>query len=441
MSKTVPTLSLVGDDQIDPNPLVLPPELADAFAGIAEVAREGLLAMSAAAGMAVMAQMMEAEIAELAGPKHAKDPERTVTRHGTAAGSVVLGGRRVPVTRPRARTTGGTGAEIELDTYRTFNDDDLLGEVIMERMLARVATRRHRQVADPVGADVEAASRSTSKSSVSRRFKTATAKAIDELMGRDLSDLAVVAMMIDGIIFAEQCCVVAMAISTDGTKTPVGLWLGDTENTTVVTALLADLSARGLDASGGLLFVIDGAKALAAGVRRVFGDHAVIQRCTIHKRRNVVDHLPKEQRPFVDAKLSKAFNNPDPVAGRRAVMDLARMLEDRHPDAAASLREGLDDMFTVRRFGLSDRLCRTLSNTNTIESMISIARDTAGNVKRWRDGKMIKRWVAAGMLNAERSFRRVKGVKDMPTLVAALARHIDQLDETKEVHPDHQMTA
>lgn len=438
MNKTVPTLSLVGDDPIDPNPLALPADLTDAFAAVAEVAREGLLAMSAAAGLVVMSQMMEAEIAGLAGPKHAKDPDRTASRHGTAAGSVVLGGRRVPVTRPRARTVDG--AEVELDTYRTFNDDDLLEQVVLERMLARVATRRHRQVAEPVGASVEADARSTSKSAVSRRFKTATAKALDELMARDLSEVAVVAMMIDGVIFAEQCCVVALAISADGTKVPVGLWLGDTENKTIVTALLADLADRGLDASGGLLFVIDGAKALAAGVRRVFGERAVIQRCTIHKRRNVVDHLPRDQRPFIDAKLAKAFNNPDPVAGRRAAMDLARMLEDRHPDAAASLREGLDDMFTVRRFGLSDRLCRTMSNTNTIESMISIARDTAGNVKRWRDGKMIKRWVAAGMLNAERSFRRVKGVKDMPTLVAALARHIDQLND-EEVHPDRQMTA
>jgi len=250
-------------------------------------------------------------------------------------------------------------------------------------------------------------------------------------MARDLSGLAVAAMMIDGVMFADACCVVALAICTDGTKVPVGLWLGDTENKTIVTHLLADLSARGLDASGGLLFVLDGSKALAAGVKKVFGDKALVQRCTLHKRRNVTDHLPKEQRRFVDLRLAKAFKDRDATAGLAAAKELAKLLEDRYPDAAASLREGLEDMFTVRRLGLSDRLATTLTNTNAIESMISICRSTASNVKRWRDGKMIKRWVAAGMLNAEVSFRRVKGCKDMPVLVAALAAHAGVGDEAQ----------
>lgn len=210
-------------------------------------------------------------------------------------------------------------------------------------------------------------------------------------MARDLGELSVAVMMIDGVHFAGQCCVVAMAICTDGTKVPVGLWLGDTENKTIVTNLLADLAARGLDASGGLLFVLDGSKALAAGVKKVFGDLALVQRCTLHKRRNIVDHLAKDQRRFYDAKLAKALNNRDAVAGLGAAKELAKAIEDRHPDAAASLREGLEDMFTVRRLGVSDRLARTLTNINAIESMISITRSTSSNVKRWRDGKMIKR--------------------------------------------------
>ena len=191
---------------------------------------------------------------------------------------------------------------------------------------------------------------------------------------------------------------------------PVGSGYDD-ENATVVRSLLADLVARGLDATGGLLVVIDGAKALASAVRRVFGDHALIQRCTVHKRRNVTDHLPKDRRTFVDRRLAKAFNDADPERGLRAARALARQLETEHPDAAASLREGLEQMFTVRRLGVSDRLARTLSTTNAIESMISVARDTTRNVKHWRDGTMIKRWCAAGMLNAERSFRRLKGHK------------------------------
>ena len=422
MNKTVSTLRPVGDDEPAAR-RELSAELQLAFTDVAELAREGLLAMSVGIGLRVMTEMMEAEVTERVGPKHAKIPARTASRHASAPGSVVLGGRRVPISRPRARTVEGT--EVELDTYATFASDDLLTQVVLERMLAGVATRRHRAVAEPVGQAVEDKAGSTSRSSVSRRFKAATATALEDLMGRDLSELAVVAVMIDGVHFAEQCCVVALAICADGTKVPVGLWLGDTENKTVVTHLLADLSGRGLDASGGLLFVIDGSKALDAGVRKVFGEQALIQRCTLHKRRNVTDHLPKDQRRFVDAKLAKAFNNRDAAAGLRAAKELARLLDARHPDAAASLREGLDEMFTVRRLGLSDRLARTLTNTNAIESMISTARSTSRNVKRWRDGKMVKRWVAAGMINAERSFRRVKGCQDMPTLVAALHRHVN----------------
>jgi putative transposase len=422
MSKTVSTLRPAGDDAAGDRP-ELSADLQLAFTDVAELAREGLLAMSVGVGLRVMAEMMESELTGRVGPKHARIPERTASRHASAPGSVVLGGRRVPISRPRARTVDGE--ELQLQTYATFASDDLLTQVVLERMLAGVATRRHRAVAEPVGTAIEAEAASTSRSSVSRRFKAATASALEELMSRDLSELAVAAMMIDGVLFAEHCCVVALAICTDGTKVPVGLWLGDTENKTVVTHLLADLSDRGMDASGGILFVIDGSKALAAGVRKVFGDAALVQRCTLHKRRNVTDHLPKDQQRFVDAKLAKAFADRDAAAGLRAAKELAKLLDDRHPDAAASLREGLEDMFTVRRLGLSDRLARTLTNTNAIESMISIARSTASNVKRWRDGKMVKRWVAAGMLNAERSFRRVKGCKDMPTLVAALARHVN----------------
>ncbi|MGC8511405.1 MAG: IS256 family transposase, partial [Acidimicrobiales bacterium] len=355
------------------------------------------------------------------GDKHAKVPGRSASRHGTAAGSVVLGGRRVAVTRPRARTA--RGAEVRLDTYSAFNDDDQLSTVVLERMLAGLATRRHHVANEPVGIAVEAVSRSTSKSTISRRFVAKSAKALEALMARDLSDLKVVALMIDGVHFAEHCCVVALVITSDGTKVPVGLWLGDTENKTVVTHLLADLVDRGLSVDNGLLVVIDGAKALAAGVKKVFGDGAVIQRCTLHKRRNVTDHLPKDQRGWVDQRLASAFNHADPTTGLRQVKDLARQLETRWPDAAASLREGLDDMFSVRRLGVSGRLAKSLTNTNVIESMISIERDTTRNVKRWRDGTMVKRWAAAGMLNAERRFHRLSGYRDMAVLIDALARH------------------
>jgi transposase-like protein len=384
--------------------------------------------MSVAVGLRVMAELMEAELAAKVGPKHAKQPGRTARRHGSADGSVVLGGRRVPVDRPRARTIDGR--EVTLDTYAAFAADDLLGQVVMERMLAGLATRRHRAAGEPVGAAIQATAHATSKSAVSRRFVAQTARALEELLARDLSDLKVAVLMVDGITVAEHCCVVALAILADGTKLPVGRWLGSTDNTTVVTHLLADLVDRGLDASRGLLVVIDGAKALGKAVRKVFGQAALIQRCTIHKRRNVTDHLPEVERSRVDAKLARAFADPDPDAGLRAARELARALQARHPGAAASLREGLEEMFTVRRLGVCDRLARTLTSTNPVESMISIARTTMRNVKRWKDGEMVRRWTAAGMLNAERSFRRVKGCKDMPTLVAALAHHLEEVTVT-----------
>jgi transposase-like protein len=230
--------------------------------------------------------------------------------------------------------------------------------------------------------------------------------------------------MIDGLDVAGQCVVVALVITADGTKVPVGLWLGDTENKTVVTALLADLVARDLDTSSGVLCVIDGAKALAAGVKKVFGDAAQVQRCTLHKRRNLDGHLRKELAGVVDRRLGIIFAQPDADKGLAAAQRLAKELEADHPDAAASLREGLEDMFTVARLGISGPLAKTLTNTNCIESMISITRRTTGRVTKWKDGAMKKRWIAAGMLEAERSFRRVRGYKDMAKLVEALRRQV-----------------
>jgi putative transposase len=223
---------------------------------------------------------------------------------------------------------------------------------------------------------------------------------------------------------------VALVITTDGTKVPVGLWLGDTENKTVVTALLADFVARGLRTDTGVLCVIDGAKALAAGIKRVFGEEALVQRCTLHKRRNLTGHLPKEMGASIDKRLAMIFAQPDADKGLDAARRLAKELEADHPDAAASLREGLEDMFTVRRLGVSGALAKTLTNTNCIESMISIARRTTGRVTKWKDGTMKKRWVAAGMLEAERSFRRVRGYKDMTKLLNALHREVTSSSNT-----------
>lgn len=425
--RTVPTIRVAdtADAVVLPD---LPEEIAVALTDIAGAAREGLLAMSVAAGMSVMQALFEAEIAEVAGPKGKHDPDRAAVRHGSGRGSVTLGGRRVAVDRPRARTLDGH--EVPLVSYTYFAAEDVLTRVVMERMLAGVATRRHARVAEPVGTVVDKEAKSTSRSAISRRFVKQTETALAELMARDLTGEDIKVLMLDGEHMAERCVVVALAITADGTKKPVGLWDGSTENKTVVRSLLADLVDRGLTVDDGLLVVIDGAKALSAAVREVFDAKALIQRCTLHKRRNVADHLPDKEQAWVDAKLVKAFAHPDPDTGLANAKHLATQLDKSYPSAASSLREGLEEMFTVAQLGIDGRLAKTLTTSNPIESMISMARTTNRNVTRWRDGQMVLRWTAAGMLNAERSFRRIKGYKQMPQLVHALHRHANPDTDT-----------
>src|SRR5829696_1903709 len=395
----------------------LPLEATVAMADVAAAMREGLLAFSTAAGLVVMQQMLTEELASIVGEKHAKLPDRVGNFHGTTTGQVVLGSQKITVARPRGRYVDG--GEVELATWECFASEDLLRQVVVERMLAGVATRRHVDVSEPVG---PVGGKATSKSAVSRRFKAATEKALSELLARDLSTLETAVLMIDGLNVAGQMITVALIITTEGTKVPVGLVLGDTENSVVVTDLLADLVARGLRYDHGILAVLDGSKALRKAVVKVFGERALIQRCTLHKRRNVIGYLPVEERDAVDRRLAAAFAHTDPVKGLKACRDLARQLDAKHPDAAGSLREGLEEMFTVAGLGVTGRLRQSLTNTNCIESMISITRTTDGRVKHWRDGTMKKRWIAAGMLEAERSFRRLKGHADMPTLITAISR-------------------
>jgi putative transposase len=394
----------------------LPLAATVAMADVAAAMREGLLAFSTAAGLVVMQQMLAEELASIVGEKHARlGVERVGNWHGTTTGQVVLGSQKVTVARPRGRFVDG--GEVELATWDTFASEDLLRQVVVERMLAGVATRRHVDVTEPVGPVV---GKAQSRSAVSRRFKAATEQALAELLARDLSALDTAVLMIDGLNVAGQMITVAVIITADGTKVPVGLIVGDTENTVVVTDLLADLVARGMRYDHGILAVIDGSKALRKAIVKVFGERALIQRCTLHKRRNVIGYLPVDERDAIDRRLAAAFARPDPAAGLRACRDLAKQLEGKHPDAAGSLREGLEEMFTVAGLGVTGRLRQSLTNTNCIESMISITRTTTGRVKHWRDGTMKKRWIAAGMLEAERSFRRLKGHADMPAFVAAV---------------------
>lgn len=261
--------------------VALPESVTVAMADLAETLREGLLAVAVGTGLQVMRALMEEDVTGLCGPKGRHDADRRAVRHGTEAGSVTLGGRRVPVRRPRVRTADGE-AEVSVPSYELFASTELLGRMAMEKMLGKLSTRRYPLGLEPVGERVEQRARSTSKSSVSRRFVTATEVALAELMAADLTAVDLVALMVDGVRFAEHTCIVALGICGDGIKVPLGVVEGSTENATTVTDLLVGLRDRGLDVARPILVVIDGAKALAAAVRAVF-DHPVIQRCQLHK--------------------------------------------------------------------------------------------------------------------------------------------------------------
>jgi len=398
----------------------IPERVGVAMAEIAENLHEGLLALAVGAGLQVMQALMEADVSALAGPKGKHNMARTAVRHGRERGSVTLGGRRVPVTRPRVRAADGSG-ELPVLSYELFSSTEILGKMAMERMLAGLSTRRYPVGLEPVGGQVDESSSATSKSAVSRKFVALTETALAELLSRDLSGLDLVALMIDGVHFAESCCVVALGIDIEGNKHPLALVEGSTENATLVAGLLVDLRERGLDVTRPMLVGIDGSKALRKAVLDVL-DRPVIQRCQLHKIRNVKDHLPQRLRSSVGRKMTDAYHAGSALEAEATLLALAKELDRTHPGAAASLREGLDETLTVLRLGVPPTLARTLRSTNAIESMISVCREHANNVKRWRDGRMALRWCAAGMVEAGKQFRRVNGHLHLPALRAALER-------------------
>jgi putative transposase len=375
------------------------------------------------AGMSVLSAMLEADRARLCGPRYAHDPHRHASRAGHAEGELAMGGRRVRMRRPRVR--GADGSEVALQTWERFAESDPLTPRAVEQMVLGVSTRNYSRSIEPAPAHVS--SRGTSKSAVSRRFVAATREKLTEMMSRDLSGLAICTTMIDGIHIGEHLVLAALGIDEGGEKHVLGLYEGATENETVCTALISDLTSRGLRTDRTMLFVIDGSKGLSKAIRSVYGKHAIIQRCQVHKRRNVLDHLPEDMRKNVGRTISTAYKCDDAARAKRMLEALARQLERKHPSAAASLREGLDETLTVMRFGLPQGLMRTLATTNPIEFLNSRIRKTTHNVTRW-DGTMVLRWVALAADEASKTFRRLRGHQGMPKLVAALRAHDAQLD-------------
>jgi hypothetical protein len=400
----------------------LPDTVTIAIADLAGELEEGLLAFAVGTGLKVLDVILEDETTALAGPRGRHDPERTAVRHGRDAGLVTLGGRQLSISRPRLRSADRS-SEVALPTYVAASSTELLGREAMAKMLAKLSTRRYSVGLEPVGSAVQARARGTTKSAVSRRFVAATESALAELMSTDLSALDLVVIMIDGVNFADHLCVVGLGIDIEGNKVPLALVEGDTENATVVKRLLVGLRDQGLDVTKPILFVIDGSKALPPAIRAVF-DHPVIHRCQEHKIRNVRRHLADKVGSIVEKRMRAAYRNPDPLVGQAQMEALAAELERSHPGAAASLREGLAETFTVARLGVPPTLARTVRSTNPIESMIEICRDHCCNVKRWKDGTMVLRWCAAGMIEARKQFRRVNGHLHLRKLRVALEAHV-----------------
>jgi transposase-like protein len=383
---------------------------------LAAVIRGDLLALVHQLGMQAIATMLEAERTQLCGERYKHDASRSATRAGSTRGELALGGRRVSMRRPRV--TDRAGHEVPLEAWTELSGTDPLDARALEQMAIGVATRKYARSLETLPDEI--ASRGTSKSAVSRRFVALTADKLKDWMARSLAEVDICAMYIDGIHFRDHVVLCALGVDESGAKHVLGLWEGATENEVACKAMLEDLSARGLKSNRSRLLIIDGSKGLRNAIRNAYGKRALVQRCQVHKVRNVTGHLPDEKHANVRAAMRAAYKSTKLEVARRLLNNLAKSLQKKHPSAAASLREGLEETLTLIGLGLPPALTRSLSTTNPIESMNGCIRATARRVKTWNGGTMILRWVLVGILEASRGFRRLKGHKDMPRLLAAL---------------------
>lgn len=375
-------------------------------------------------GQQVLQVLMEQDREVLCGPKGKHDSKRSAVRSGSASSEVTLGGRRIPMRRLRAR---GPEGELALPSFVFAADRDPLDRHTMEAIACGVSTRKYERSLEPLG---EAGSRSTSRSAVSRRFVALSQRRMTAWLTKPLDGLDIRVIVIDGIAFRDHAILLVLGIDTDGRKHVLGLREGTTENSGVAKALLRDLLERGLDAERARVFVIDGAKALRTAIRKTFGRLGGIQRCQIHKRRNILDHLPEALHASVSKALSDAWEMADARLAERRLNQLADSLQEEHPGAAASIREGLEETLTLQRLGLDvpGALYRTLRSTNPIENLNGSVATYTRNVKRWRGGSMIVRWVSAAVLEASQRFRRVRGYREIAVLVVAL-KHLENEQE------------
>lgn len=377
--------------------------------------QDSLEALAVELGLLVASGLLEDEVTRLCGRRYERQPDRVHTRYGHQRGTATLAGQKSAIARPRVRRTDGGGGEVPLETYAQLRSPDAMPRAVFRRLVRGVSTRDYEQVVDLARDGFGVA-----RSSVSRDFVRASAAEVKALAERRFDGVRFPAILIDGVEYAGETMIVALGITEDGTKRILGLRQGATENAAVCIALLEGLQDRGLDTSQPTLLVLDGAKALHAAVERVWGPNAVIQRCQLHKKRNVKAHVPEKHHAQLDQRLSEAYHETSYEAAKASLGTTARWLERINPDAAASLREGLEETLTVVRLGLAGALRRTLATTNPIESALSVTRRVTARVTRWRDGDMRQRWCVAGLLRAESEFRRIKGHRGMPVLIKAL---------------------
>ena len=395
-------------------------ELPLSVAGVIESLPEVIRALAQEAGLLLMSAAMNAECEMIAGAKNSKNPLRAANWWGSDLGPVYYDKQKVLIDRPRLRSKNNK--EIPLATYQAFGDPLSMRNSVMKNMILGISSRNY---AESVESFVKGYG--IKKSSVSRHFVKATAEQMREFMERDLAGLDLVAIFIDGIEFKGHLIVVALGLDKGGKKHVPGLWQGATENATICTSLLEDIARRGLNIEKDYLFVLDGSKALRSAVAKMFGTNVTVQRCQQHKRRNVLAHLPKEHQHSIDARISAAYKMADYDDAKKSLELTVRYLEKLNPSAAASLREGLEETLTVHKLEVAGLLRKTLQTTNPIESCFSVSRTITGRVKRWRGDDMVQRWAVSSLLRAEKNFRRIKGYREIPKLIAALQlRSIDR---------------
>lgn len=383
------------------------------LADIVGLLQQGVGNLLRETGLALMQTVMEEEVRHLAGERHQQHAGRRAHRWGKEDGYCVVDGQKVPIQKTRLRTPDKR--EQRLGSYELFQRSGPLQAGVWDKMMRGLSTRNYGAVVK----DFHHAY-GVEKSAVSENFIEASREKVKQLRERPLGELRLCAVMIDGTPFKDRQMIAALGIGCDGTKTVLGIREGATENTAVVSALLSELLERGLDFSTPRLYVLDGGKALAAALRKHAGEAAFLQRCQVHKKRNVVDHLPDEHKSDVRRKMQNAYAMAEYADAKRALEQLHRELMDLNPSAARSLEEGLEETLTVHKLRVPDQLRRTLCCTNVIESAFSVVETVCRNVKRWRDGDHIERWVGSGLLVAERQFRKVIGHRQIPSLLSSM---------------------